>query len=98
MIQRCVHGKEALDILEACHNRPTGGHHELSNNSGPNFKVKLSDLKQALRGRHPMLILVVMNKNSRMFEASVLSVNQASHPQLQFWESDILILSTNANL
>nr|GEZ38055.1 transposon Ty3-I Gag-Pol polyprotein [Tanacetum cinerariifolium] len=22
-----VHGKEALDILEACHNRPTGGHH-----------------------------------------------------------------------
>ncbi|GJR26228.1 reverse transcriptase domain-containing protein [Tanacetum coccineum] len=27
MIQRCVHGKEALDILEACHNGPTGGHH-----------------------------------------------------------------------
>nr|GEX65719.1 reverse transcriptase domain-containing protein [Tanacetum cinerariifolium] len=27
VIQRCVHGKEALDILEACHNRPTGGHH-----------------------------------------------------------------------
>nr|GFC97053.1 reverse transcriptase domain-containing protein [Tanacetum cinerariifolium] len=24
---RCVHGKEALEILEACHNRPTGGHH-----------------------------------------------------------------------
>ncbi|GJT79449.1 reverse transcriptase domain-containing protein [Tanacetum coccineum] len=27
MIQRCVHGKEALDILEACHNGSTGGHH-----------------------------------------------------------------------
>ncbi|GJT09808.1 reverse transcriptase domain-containing protein [Tanacetum coccineum] len=27
VIWRCVHGKEALDILEACHNRPTGGHH-----------------------------------------------------------------------
>ncbi|GJQ91476.1 reverse transcriptase domain-containing protein [Tanacetum coccineum] len=27
MIWRCVHGKEALDILEACHNGPTGGHH-----------------------------------------------------------------------
>ncbi|GJR24487.1 reverse transcriptase domain-containing protein [Tanacetum coccineum] len=25
--RRCVHGKEALDILEACHNGPTGGHH-----------------------------------------------------------------------
>nr|GFA06426.1 reverse transcriptase domain-containing protein [Tanacetum cinerariifolium] len=27
VIQRCVHGKEALDILVACYNRPTGGHH-----------------------------------------------------------------------
>ncbi|GKF21517.1 reverse transcriptase domain-containing protein [Tanacetum coccineum] len=27
VIWRCVHGKEALDILEACHNRPTGGHY-----------------------------------------------------------------------
>ncbi|GJZ59930.1 hypothetical protein Tco_0615746 [Tanacetum coccineum] len=27
MIQRCVHGKEALDILEACHNGPIGGHY-----------------------------------------------------------------------
>ncbi|GKF67398.1 hypothetical protein Tco_0197077, partial [Tanacetum coccineum] len=27
MIRRFVHGKEALDILEACHNGPTGGHH-----------------------------------------------------------------------
>nr|GEZ07476.1 reverse transcriptase domain-containing protein [Tanacetum cinerariifolium] len=27
VIRRCVHGKEALDILVACHNKPTGGHH-----------------------------------------------------------------------
>nr|GEY24939.1 reverse transcriptase domain-containing protein [Tanacetum cinerariifolium] len=27
VIQRCVHGKEALDIIEACHNEPKGGHH-----------------------------------------------------------------------
>nr|GEV29512.1 reverse transcriptase domain-containing protein [Tanacetum cinerariifolium] len=27
VIRRCVHGKEARDILEACHNGPTGGHH-----------------------------------------------------------------------
>nr|GEZ78941.1 reverse transcriptase domain-containing protein [Tanacetum cinerariifolium] len=27
VIRRCVHSKEALDILKACHNRPTGGHH-----------------------------------------------------------------------
>nr|GEZ03419.1 reverse transcriptase domain-containing protein [Tanacetum cinerariifolium] len=27
VIRRCMHGKEALDILEACHNGLTGGHH-----------------------------------------------------------------------
>ncbi|GJR69295.1 reverse transcriptase domain-containing protein [Tanacetum coccineum] len=27
VIWRCVHGKEALDILEACHNGPIRGHH-----------------------------------------------------------------------
>nr|GEX71351.1 reverse transcriptase domain-containing protein [Tanacetum cinerariifolium] len=27
VIRRCVYGKEALDILEACHNGPTGGHY-----------------------------------------------------------------------
>ncbi|GKF37321.1 hypothetical protein Tco_0114079, partial [Tanacetum coccineum] len=27
VIRRCVHDKKAFDILEACHNGPTGGHH-----------------------------------------------------------------------
>ncbi|GKE24194.1 reverse transcriptase domain-containing protein, partial [Tanacetum coccineum] len=27
VIRQCVHDKEALDILEACHNGPTRGHH-----------------------------------------------------------------------
>nr|GFB71694.1 reverse transcriptase domain-containing protein [Tanacetum cinerariifolium] len=27
VIRRCVYGKEALDILVACHNGPTGAHH-----------------------------------------------------------------------
>nr|GEZ86404.1 reverse transcriptase domain-containing protein [Tanacetum cinerariifolium] len=27
IIQRCVHGQEAFDILKACHEGPTGGHH-----------------------------------------------------------------------
>ncbi|GKB94059.1 reverse transcriptase domain-containing protein [Tanacetum coccineum] len=27
VIRRCVHGQEAFDILTACHNGPTGGHH-----------------------------------------------------------------------
>ncbi|GKA53662.1 reverse transcriptase domain-containing protein [Tanacetum coccineum] len=28
VIRRCVYGQEAIDILTACHNRPTGGHHD----------------------------------------------------------------------
>ncbi|GJU02429.1 reverse transcriptase domain-containing protein [Tanacetum coccineum] len=34
IIQRCVDGKEALKILEACHSGPTGGHY------GANFTAK----------------------------------------------------------
>nr|GEW20144.1 reverse transcriptase domain-containing protein [Tanacetum cinerariifolium] len=28
VIRRCVHGQKAVDILTACHNEPTGGHHD----------------------------------------------------------------------
>nr|GEV38601.1 reverse transcriptase domain-containing protein [Tanacetum cinerariifolium] len=34
VIRRCVHGQEAIDILKACHNGPTGGHHS------PNYTAK----------------------------------------------------------
>ncbi|GKB84276.1 reverse transcriptase domain-containing protein [Tanacetum coccineum] len=34
MIRRCVHGQEAVDILTACHNGPTKGHH------GANYTTK----------------------------------------------------------
>nr|GFC36264.1 reverse transcriptase domain-containing protein [Tanacetum cinerariifolium] len=30
IIRRCVAGKEAIDILNACHSRPTGGHYGAS--------------------------------------------------------------------
>ncbi|GJW04259.1 reverse transcriptase domain-containing protein [Tanacetum coccineum] len=34
VIRRCVHGQEAVDILTACHNGPTEGHH------GANYTAK----------------------------------------------------------
>nr|GEY79157.1 reverse transcriptase domain-containing protein [Tanacetum cinerariifolium] len=34
VIRRCVHGQEVVDILTACHNGPTGGHH------GANYTAK----------------------------------------------------------
>nr|GEZ01834.1 reverse transcriptase domain-containing protein [Tanacetum cinerariifolium] len=30
VIRRCVHDQKAVDILKACHNRPTGGNHGLN--------------------------------------------------------------------
>nr|GEX55759.1 DNA-directed DNA polymerase [Tanacetum cinerariifolium] len=30
IIRRCVHGQETYDILKACHEGPTGGHHDAS--------------------------------------------------------------------
>ncbi|GKE32598.1 hypothetical protein Tco_1451920, partial [Tanacetum coccineum] len=34
VIRRCVYGQEAVNILTACHNGPTGGHH------GANYTAK----------------------------------------------------------
>nr|GEW80259.1 reverse transcriptase domain-containing protein [Tanacetum cinerariifolium] len=34
VIQRCLHNQEAINILKACHNGPTGRHH------GPNYTAK----------------------------------------------------------
>nr|GEZ56326.1 reverse transcriptase domain-containing protein [Tanacetum cinerariifolium] len=39
VIRQCVHDKEALYILEACHNGPTGGHH------GANLTAKKVEAK-----------------------------------------------------
>nr|GEU32467.1 reverse transcriptase domain-containing protein [Tanacetum cinerariifolium] len=33
VIRRCVHGQEAVDILTACHNGPTRGHHGVNYNA-----------------------------------------------------------------
>ncbi|GKB29124.1 reverse transcriptase domain-containing protein, partial [Tanacetum coccineum] len=30
VIRRCVYGQKAVDILTACHNGPTGGHHDVN--------------------------------------------------------------------
>nr|GEU37257.1 reverse transcriptase domain-containing protein [Tanacetum cinerariifolium] len=45
VIRRCVHGKEALDILIDCHNGPTGGRH------GANLTAKKVMLKYGVTHR-----------------------------------------------
>nr|GEW47923.1 reverse transcriptase domain-containing protein [Tanacetum cinerariifolium] len=43
VIRRCVYGKEALDILKACHNGPTEGHH------GANLTTKKEKFHNVMR-------------------------------------------------
>nr|GEY98006.1 reverse transcriptase domain-containing protein [Tanacetum cinerariifolium] len=45
VIRSCVHGQKAIDILKACHNTPTGGHH------GPNYIAKKVMLKYGITHR-----------------------------------------------
>nr|GEW95735.1 DNA-directed DNA polymerase [Tanacetum cinerariifolium] len=45
VIRRCVHVQEAVDILKACQNRPTRGHH------GPNYTAKKVMLKYGVTHR-----------------------------------------------
>nr|GEV31825.1 reverse transcriptase domain-containing protein [Tanacetum cinerariifolium] len=61
VIRRCVHGKEALDILEACHNRPTRGHH------GANLTAKKVMRKYGVTHR---LSIAYHPQSSGQFEVS----------------------------
>nr|GEV69449.1 reverse transcriptase domain-containing protein [Tanacetum cinerariifolium] len=57
VIRRCVHGQEAVDILMACHNGPTEGHH------GANLTAKKSlilgiDFMGPLSNLKPMVLIL----------------------------------------
>ncbi|GJZ81990.1 hypothetical protein Tco_0646984, partial [Tanacetum coccineum] len=56
IIRRCVHGQEANDILKACHERPTGGHHSANLTAQKVFDAgtDISEItrKQSKTGKH----------------------------------------------
>nr|GEW74464.1 reverse transcriptase domain-containing protein [Tanacetum cinerariifolium] len=79
VIRRCVHGQKAVDILKACHNGPTGGHH------GPNYTAKsLRDLRRVRHRFHGGVpistreqILMAVDYLSKWVKAKVLPTNDA---------------------
>nr|GEV89090.1 reverse transcriptase domain-containing protein [Tanacetum cinerariifolium] len=73
VIWRCVHGKEALDILEACYNGPTGGHY------GANLTAKkgIDFMSPFPSSRGNKYILVAVDYLSKWVEAKALPTNDA---------------------
>nr|GFA68379.1 reverse transcriptase domain-containing protein [Tanacetum cinerariifolium] len=73
IIRRCVYGQEAYDILRACLEGPTGGHH------GANFTAKkgIDFMGPFLSSRENMYILVAVDYLSKWVEAKALSTNDA---------------------
>nr|GEZ43515.1 reverse transcriptase domain-containing protein [Tanacetum cinerariifolium] len=79
VIRRCVDGKEALDILEACHNGPTGEHH------GANLTAKKVMRKYGVTHRlstayHPQISgqVEVSNRSLKRIIERTISENRAS--------------------
>nr|GFA08185.1 hypothetical protein [Tanacetum cinerariifolium] len=73
IIRRCVHGQEAYDILKACHEGPTGGHH------GANFTAKkgIDFMGPFPSSRGNRYILVAVDYFSKWVEAKALPTNDA---------------------
>ncbi|GJV76940.1 reverse transcriptase domain-containing protein [Tanacetum coccineum] len=73
IIRRCVDGKEALEILEACHSGPTRGHY------GANFTAKkgIDFMGPFPSSRGNKYILVAVDYLSKWVEAKALPTNDA---------------------
>nr|GEY18729.1 reverse transcriptase domain-containing protein [Tanacetum cinerariifolium] len=88
VIRRCVYGQEVIDILTACHNGPTGGHHgkisqrdEMPQNAIQVYKIfdvwGIDFMGPFMSSRGNKYILVAIDYMSKWVEAKAIPTNGA---------------------
>nr|GEV91892.1 retrovirus-related Pol polyprotein from transposon 17.6 [Tanacetum cinerariifolium] len=79
VIRRCVHGKKALDIIEACHNGPTGGHHD-ANLTAKKVMLKYGVTHRLSTAYHPQTSrqVEVSNRGLKRILEKTIGENRAS--------------------
>nr|GFA78283.1 hypothetical protein [Tanacetum cinerariifolium] len=78
IIRRCVAGKEAIDILNACHSGPTGGHYGSNYTSKEVFELDEIDFMGPFSSsKGNKYILVAVDYLSKWVEAKALPTNDA---------------------
>ncbi|GJV76715.1 reverse transcriptase domain-containing protein [Tanacetum coccineum] len=73
IIRRCVFGQEALEILKACHEGPTGGHHNANfdlKTAGDHRKLQLNKLNE-LRDQAYENSLIYKEKTKKLHDSKI---------------------------
>ncbi|GJS64525.1 reverse transcriptase domain-containing protein [Tanacetum coccineum] len=77
IISRCVFGQEALEILKACHEGPTKGHHSVNITARKVFDAGIDFMGPFLSSRGNKYIIVAVDYLSKWVEAKALPTNDA---------------------